>query len=105
MTLLLCWWLSPAVGGYASLVCGSLSCQREERSHHVSFVGHRDSEGDWHQQPTPPTQTTPGHSGDGLPHQPLRTADLKNGKKKNKKKNEFKYKTHISRKSQTYKGS
>lgn len=73
--------MPPAVGGHACLVCGSLSCQCEEWSHHVSPVRHRDPEGDWHQQPFAPTQTAPGHPGDGLPHQPLCTTHLQNGKK------------------------
>lgn len=72
-------WLSPAVGGYAGVVCGSLSCQREEWSHHVSSVRHRDPAGDWHQQPSAPTQTPLGHPGDGLPHQPVSTPYLQNG--------------------------
>lgn len=73
------WWLSPAVGGDASLVCGSLSRQREERSHHVGAVRHRDPERDRHQQPSAPPQTAPGHPGDGLTHQPLCTTHFQNG--------------------------
>lgn len=63
--------LLPAVGGHARLVRRSLSRQREERRHHGQPVGHRDPEGDRHQQPTSPPQTAAGHPGDGVPHQPV----------------------------------
>ncbi|KAL0195880.1 hypothetical protein M9458_009452, partial [Cirrhinus mrigala] len=55
----------------ASVVCRSLSCQRKKRRYHVGPVGHRDPEGDRHQQSSAPPQTTPGHPGDGLAHQPF----------------------------------
>lgn len=74
----LCW--GPAVGGYAGVVCSSVSCQREERSHYVRSVRHRDPEGDWDQQPTAPTQTPTGHPRNGVPHQPLCATHLQNGK-------------------------
>ena len=75
-----CFPLLPAVGGNASLVRRGLSCQREELRNHGQPVGHRDPEGDRHQQPSAPTQTPLGNPGDGLPHQPVRTAHLQNGK-------------------------
>ncbi|MEQ2190326.1 hypothetical protein GOODEAATRI_034619, partial [Goodea atripinnis] len=59
------------VVGNASLVCGGVPCQREEWCHHVRPFGHRDPEGDWNQQPPAQAQTSSGHPGDGLPHQPL----------------------------------
>lgn len=40
---------SAVVVGNASLVRGSVPCQREERRHHVGAFRHRDPEGDWNQ--------------------------------------------------------
>lgn len=66
------------VAGHAGLVRGGVSRQREKRRHHVGAVRHGDPEGDRHQQPPAPPQAAPGHPGDGVPHQPLRTTHLPN---------------------------
>lgn len=59
----------PAMGRDACVVRSSLSRQREERRHYGQPVGHRDSEGDWYQQPSAQAQAPPRHPGNGLPHQ------------------------------------
>lgn len=74
----------PVVGRDACVVRGSLPGQRKERCHYGQPVRHRDSEGDWYQQPFAQAQTPPRHPGNGLPHQsictcqhPLRKAQSK----------------------------
>lgn len=68
--------LTPAVGGHASLVRGSVPRQREERRHNVCAVGHRNPAGDRDQQPSAPAKAPPRHSGNHVAHQPLGPAHL-----------------------------
>lgn len=69
----------PAVGGHAGLVRGCVSCECEERSHHVSALGHGDPAGDRNQQPVTSPETPPGHPGDRVSDQPLCPTHLQNG--------------------------
>lgn len=55
------------------MVRGSMPCQRKERRHHGKSVRHRDSEGDWHQQPSAQAQAPLGHPGNGVPDESLST--------------------------------
>lgn len=68
-----------ALGGDAGLVRCCLPSQREERSHNVSPVRHRDPAGDRHQQRAASPEAASGHPGDGLAHQPLGTTHLADG--------------------------
>lgn len=53
------------------MVRGRMPRQRKERRNHGQSVRHRDSEGDWHQQPSAQAQAPLGHPGNGVPHEPL----------------------------------